>query len=78
MGGEFGAEWTCVYVWLSPFAIHLKLTTLLIGYTSIQNKKFKILKNKALAFSKMRPLTDLLMPGMKAVLRRCLLGKVGF
>ena len=26
MGGEFGGEWTHVYVWLSPFAVHLKLS----------------------------------------------------
>ena len=24
MGGGFGGEWIHVYVWLSPFAIHLK------------------------------------------------------
>ena len=24
MGGEFGEEWMRVYVWLSPFAVHLK------------------------------------------------------
>ena len=24
-GGEFGEEWIHVYVWLSPFAVHLKL-----------------------------------------------------
>ena len=30
--GEFGGEWIHVYVWLSPFPIHLKLTTLLISY----------------------------------------------
>ena len=78
MGGEFGVEWIRVYVRLSPFAVHLKLTTLLIGYTSIQNKKFKIIKKKAVAFLKMGLLTDLLMPGMKAVLRCCLLSKVGF
>ena len=23
MGGEFGGEWIHVYVWLSPFAVHL-------------------------------------------------------
>ena len=78
MGGEFGGEWIRVYIWLSPFTVHLKLTTLLIGYTSIQNKKFKIIKKKAVAFSKLGLLTDLLMPGVKAVLRHCLLGKVGF
>ena len=26
MGGEFGAEWIHVYVWLSPFLVHLKLS----------------------------------------------------
>ena len=24
MGGEFGGEWIHAYVWLSPFAVHLK------------------------------------------------------
>ena len=26
MGGEFEREWIHVYVWLSPFAIHLKIS----------------------------------------------------
>ena len=26
MGREFGGEWTCAYVWLSPFTVHLKLS----------------------------------------------------
>ena len=26
MGGEFGGEWIHVYVWLSPFAVYLKLS----------------------------------------------------
>ena len=26
MGGEFGREWMYVYVWLSPFTVHLKLS----------------------------------------------------
>ena len=26
MGGEFRGEWAQVYVWLSPFTIHLKLS----------------------------------------------------
>ena len=26
MGGEFGGEWIQAYVWLSPFAVHLKLS----------------------------------------------------
>ena len=25
-GGEFGGEWIHVHVWLSPFAVHLKLS----------------------------------------------------
>ena len=25
-GGEFGEEWIHVYMWLSPFAVHLKLS----------------------------------------------------
>ena len=51
MGVAFGGEWIHVYVWLSPFAIHLKLSQhcLLISYTPIQNKKVflkKIRKEK--------------------------------
>ena len=26
VGGEFGGEWIHVCVWLSPFAVHLKLS----------------------------------------------------
>ena len=26
MGGKFEGEWIHVYVWLSPFAVHLKLS----------------------------------------------------
>ena len=26
MGGEFGREWIHEYVWLSPLAVHLKLS----------------------------------------------------
>ena len=26
MRGEFGGEWIHVYVWLSPFAVYLKLS----------------------------------------------------
>ena len=28
MGGQFGGEWIHVYVWLSPFTVHLKLSRL--------------------------------------------------
>ena len=50
MGGEFGGEWIQVYiqvyVWLSPFAVHLKLSTkhylsALVQY-KIKSKKIKI------------------------------------
>ena len=39
MGGEFGGEQIHVYLWLSPFIVHLKVShhCLLIGYT--QNKR---------------------------------------
>ena len=36
-GGEFGGEGIHVHVWLSLFAVQLKLS--LIGYTPMQNKK---------------------------------------
>ena len=44
VGGAFGGEWIHVYVWLSPFAFHLKPSQhcLLIGYTPTQKDK----KNK--------------------------------
>ena len=34
MEGEFGGEWTHVYVWLSPFTIH-PIVTLLTDYTPL-------------------------------------------
>ena len=39
---EWG-EWMRGYVWLSPLAVHLKLSqqSLLIGCTPVQNKKLK-------------------------------------
>ena len=37
MGGGLGGQWMHVYVWLSPFAVHLTITTLLIGYSPIRN-----------------------------------------
>ena len=41
--GKFGGEQIHVYVWLSSFAVHLKLSQdcLLIGYTPVQSKKLK-------------------------------------
>ena len=40
MGGEFGGEWIHAYVWLSPFAAHLKLHWL------CPNTKWKVKKEK--------------------------------
>ena len=49
LGVGFGGEWIHVYVWLST-STHCSpetITTLLISYTLIQNKKFKVWgKNK--------------------------------
>ena len=40
---------TCAYVWLSPFAVHLKALQhcLLIDYTPVRNKKLKITETSA-------------------------------
>ena len=34
-GRKFGGKGIHVYVWLSPFAVHLTITTLLISFTLI-------------------------------------------
>ena len=41
MRGEFGAEWIYVYVWLSPFAVYLKLSQHSYFGTLQYKKKFK-------------------------------------
>ena len=46
-GREFGDEWIHVYVWLSPFGVHLKLSQHCYWFYS--NKKFKINKQKYLS-----------------------------
>ena len=48
--GEFGGEWIHVSVWLSPLAVHLKLSQhyMLTGYTPIQNKNLKKKKSAIL------------------------------
>ena len=38
VGRGFGGEWIHVNVWLSPFPVQVKLTTLLICYAPIQTK----------------------------------------
>jgi len=52
MGGEFGGEGIHVYVWLSPFLVHLKPSQhcLLPGYTPIQNKKHYLKKKEIWLF----------------------------
>ena len=47
IGEEYGGEWIPVYVWLSPFDVHLKLSQhcLLISCIPIQNKKLGGKKN---------------------------------
>ena len=47
MGGEFGGEWIHVYIWLTPFTVHLTLSKQLIGYTPVQNKNLKKRKKKS-------------------------------
>ena len=55
MGGEFGGEWIHVYVWLSPFSFHLKLSQLcqsaLLQYKIAKKKKKKDLKSMTHSFS---------------------------
>ena len=44
MGAGFGGKWTCVYVWLSPFAAHLtyhNIVNLLYPSTKLKVKKKK-------------------------------------
>ena len=46
VGGEFGGEWIHICVWLSPFAVYLKLSQhcLLMGYTCYKIKSLKFEK----------------------------------
>lgn len=46
----FGGDWTHAYGRMCPFAVHLKPSQhrLLIGYTPVQNQKFKRKKKKEL------------------------------
>lgn len=39
-----GEEWMHVYLWLSPFGVHVKLSQHLIGYTPMEIKSLKKLK----------------------------------
>ena len=38
MGGEFGEEWILVYIWLSPFTAHLKLSHCSLSITQYKVK----------------------------------------
>ena len=44
MGGEFEGEWIHVYAWLSPFAMHMKLSQIVNRLYS--NIKLKVKKKK--------------------------------
>lgn len=39
MGGAFGGEWIHVVLWLSPFAVLLKLTTLSVSCMPLRDKQ---------------------------------------
>ena len=43
--GEFGEEWMHVYAWLSPFALHLKLSHCLLAIPQYKIKGLKLQKN---------------------------------
>ena len=43
MGEESGGEWVHVYIWLNPFAVHLKLSHIVNQLHS--NIKLKVKKN---------------------------------
>ena len=47
MGGEFGGEWMYVCIAKSLCYSPVTITTLLISYTPIQNKKFKKKKKRS-------------------------------
>jgi len=46
MGGEFGGEWKHLYVRLSPFSVHLKLSHHNIVNQLYRNIKLKVQKQK--------------------------------
>ena len=49
MGGEFRGEWIHVYVWLSPFTVHLKiLHQNTVSQSAIPQYKIKSFKEKKL------------------------------
>ena len=58
MGGEFDGEGIRVYVWLSPFAVHLVQHCLLIGYTPIKIKSLKGEKKKMIEKLKAQSLSN--------------------
>ena len=74
MEGEFKAEWTRIYAWLNPFAIHLKLAnhcSLAVhqyemkSKQKLQNKKYIIISTTTqatlLSMVLPPPLPDLMM-----------------
>ena len=53
MGGEFGGEWTHVYVWLNPFAVLMKLS---------QHCQLALLQHKIKSLKKKPSITGLQQP----------------
>ena len=43
-GCRVGGEWIHLYVWLSPFPVHLKPSQIINQYIPIQDKKLKTKK----------------------------------
>ena len=50
MGGGFGWEWIHVYTWLSPFAIHLKLSQHQLAILQYKVKNLKTKKKSSANF----------------------------
>ena len=58
LGGVFEGEWICVYVWLSPFTVHLKLPK--HCYWAILQYKIKSLKFEKKETSTQQTLTQVI------------------
>ena len=54
MGGEFGEEWIHVYVWLSPFPVHLKLSQH-CSSTVLEYKIKSLIEKVKLKINKLHP-----------------------
>ena len=48
MGGQFEGEWMYVYLWLSPFAVHMKCTALFVNQLYPNTKQELFFKKEQL------------------------------